>query len=122
MPINNLLIRIFAAGLPIVVIALIAGAAGYVTKGTQTTPIPALPAAEQRATGIQGTVQSFSNDQLTIIATDGTPMTFDLPGESTIEHLMTITRDDLKVGDWINGGAIQHAAEHSGAAGPGPDL
>jgi hypothetical protein len=106
---NNLPIRILAAGLPILVIALIAGVAGYVTKGTPTTPVPPLPAEEERPIGIQGAVQSFSNDQLTIVTADGTPMTFNLPGESTIEHLMTITRDDLNIGDWINGGAIPHA-------------
>ena len=54
-------------------------------------------------------VQSFSNDRLTIVTTDNTPMTFELPGESTIERLMAITRDDLNIGDWINGGAIEHA-------------
>lgn len=106
---NNLLIRIVAAGLPILVIALIAGAAGYVTKGTKTTPIPPLPLQEEHATGVQGSVQSFSNDQLTIVSSDGTPMSFGVPGESTIEQLMTITRGDLSIGDWINGGAIPHA-------------
>lgn len=106
---NNLLIRIVAAGLPILVIALIAGAAGYVTKGTKTTPIPPLPPQEEHATGVQGSVQSFSNDQLTIVSSDGTPMSFGVPGESTIEQLMTITRGDLSIGDWINGGAIPHA-------------
>ena len=109
MPTGNLLVRIFAAGLPLVVIALIAGAAGYVTKGTQTEPIPPLAPEAERTVGIQGAVQSFSNDQLTIAATDGTPMTFDLPGQSTIERLTAITRAELQVGDWINGGAIPHA-------------
>jgi hypothetical protein len=108
-PGNNLLIRIAAAGLPILVIALIAGAAGYVTKGTQTTPIPPLPTEEERAMGIEGSVQSFSNEQLTIVSPDGMQMSFGVPGESTIEHLMTITREDLSIGDWINGGAIPHA-------------
>jgi hypothetical protein len=35
-------------------------------------------------------------------------MTFSVPGESTIERLMAITRADLTIGDWINGGAIPH--------------
>lgn len=108
MPINNLLIRIIAAGLPIVVVALIAGAVGYFTKGTKTTPLPPLPAEAVHATGIEGSVQSFSNDQLTIVSTDGTPMTFELPGESATERLMTISRADLSIGDWVNGGAIPH--------------
>lgn len=109
MPINNLLIRIVAAGLPLVVIALIAGASGYVSKTAETTPITPLPPQAERTVGVQGAVQSFSNDQLTIVATDGTPMTFNLPGESTVERLMTISRAELAVGDWINGGAISHA-------------
>jgi hypothetical protein len=107
-PINNLLIRIIAAGLPLVVVALIAGAAGYFIKGTKTTALPPLPAEAEHATGIEGSIQSFSNDELTIVATDGTPMTFDLPGESTVERLQTISRADLSIGDWVNGGAIPH--------------
>jgi hypothetical protein len=108
-PTNNLLIRIIAAGLPLVLIALIAGASGYVSKGRQTTPIPPLPPEKANATGILGAVQSLSNDRLTIVANDGTPMSFDLPGESTIERLMPISREELAIGDWINGGAIPHA-------------
>jgi hypothetical protein len=107
--INNLLVRIVAAGLPLVVIALIAGAAGYVSKGTQTAPVPPLPLGPAPPAGVLGAVQSFSNDSLVIVANDGTPMTFDLPGESTVERLMTIRLDDLSIGDWINGGAIPHA-------------
>jgi hypothetical protein len=105
---KSLLVRIVAAGLPIVVIALIAGAAGYVTKGTRTAPIAPLPPAAERVAGIQGAVQSYANDQLTIVTADGTPMTFSVPGASTIEHLMAITLADLAIGDWINGGAIPH--------------
>jgi hypothetical protein len=58
---------------------------------------------------VLGSVQSFSNDQLTIVTNDGTPMSFDLPGESTIERLMPISLEELAIGDWINGGAIPHA-------------
>jgi len=108
-PINNLLIRILAAGLPLVIIAFLAGATGYVSKDTPTAPIPPLLPQKAHATGVLGSVQSFSNDRLTIVANDGTPMAFDLPGESTIERLMTIPRSDLAIGDWINGGAIPHA-------------
>ena len=108
MPINNLLLRVIVAVVPLVLIALIAGTAGYVTSDTETTPIPPLAPGKERPIGIQGSIQSFSNDELTIVANDGTLMTFDLPGESTIERLMTIERDDLKIGDWINGGAIPH--------------
>ncbi len=105
---TNLLPRIIAAGLPLVVIALLAGLAGYLTRGEASTAIPPLPPAEERATGIQGTVQSFSNDRLTIVSSAGETLSFDLPGESTVERLVGIGRDDLTVGDWINGGAIPH--------------
>jgi hypothetical protein len=108
-PINNLLIRILVAGVPLVLIALIAGVVGYVSKGTQTAPIPPLAAEPARATGVLGNVQSFSNDELTIVANDGTAKSFNLPGESTVERLMPISRQELAIGDWINGGAIPHA-------------
>jgi hypothetical protein len=107
-PINNLLARILVAGLPLVFIALVAGAVGYFAKGTQREPIPPLPPQEARATAMQGAVQAFANDQLTIVMSDGAPTTFNLPGESPIERLMAISRSDLAIGDWINGGAIQH--------------
>jgi hypothetical protein len=108
-PINNLLLRIVTAGLPLVLIAFVAGVTGYVSKEAGTAPIPPLAAQEPAPTGVLGAVQSFSNDQLVIVANDGTQMTFDVPGESTIERLTTIAVDDLTVGDWINGGAIPHA-------------
>ena len=109
MPINSLLIRVLTAGLPLVLIALIAGSVGYVSKGTQTAPIAPLPPEAERPAGIQGTVQNFSNDQLTITTVEGATMRLSLPGESTIERLMSITQNDLAIGAWVNGGAIQHA-------------
>lgn len=105
---QNLPLRIFAAGLPLVVIALIAGAAGYFTANPEPAPVPPLAAAEEQPAGIQGAIQSYANDQLTIATSDGTQLTFDLPGDSAIEQLITIERSDLSLGDWINGGAIPH--------------
>jgi len=105
---TNLLTRIATAGLPLVLIALAAGMAGYLTSNAESLPVPPLPPQEERATGVQGTLQSFSNDQLIIVSSTGATLTFDLPGESTIERLVAIGRDDLTIGDWINGGAIPH--------------
>jgi hypothetical protein len=107
-PINNLLLRILVAGLPLVMIALVAGSVGYFAKGTQREPIPPLPPRETQATGVEGAIQAFDNDRVAIVTADGTQMTFELPGESSIEQLVPITRADLALGDWINGGAIQH--------------
>jgi hypothetical protein len=108
-PINSLLLRIFAAGLPLVVIALIAGAIGWVTTGTQTEAVAPLAPADERPIALQGAVQSFSNDQLTIVMPDGATKSISVPGESAIEHMTAISREELEVGNWINGGAIPHA-------------
>ncbi len=96
------------AGLSLVVIALIAGGVGYLTAGVEPKQTAPLPPEAARETGIIGAVQSFSDDRLTIALADGTSATYEVPGESTIERLMTISRDDLMIGDWINGGAISH--------------
>jgi hypothetical protein len=105
---QNLLLRVFAAGLPLVLIALVAGAAGYFTADPEVTPVPPLVLNDEQAIGIQGSIQSYANDQLTIATSDGTQMTFELPGESAIELLITIERSDLSLGNWVNGGAIPH--------------
>lgn len=85
-----------------------AGGAGYLTAGSEPKQIAPLPPEEERATGIMGSVQSFSDDELTIVLADGTSKTYEVPGESTIERLVPLTRSDLMIGDWINGGAILH--------------
>jgi hypothetical protein len=105
---KNLALRILAAGLPLVVIALVAGAAGYFTKSAESTPIPPLLSGDERPVGVQGAIQSFTDGQLTIATNDGTQLTFELPEESAVEQLTPLSRGDLSVGDWINGGAIPH--------------
>ena len=105
---NNPLSRLAVVGLPLILIALIAGGAGYLTAGSEPKQVTPLPAEEARATAITGSVQGFSNDELAIVLADGTSRTYEVPGESTIERLIPLTRSDLMIGDWINGGAILH--------------
>lgn len=109
MNINNLLVRVIAAGLPLVVIALIAGAAGYVSESTETKPIPPLPAEADAPEGVVGSATSFSGDVLTIVTEDGREMTFRLRADAAVEMLRPIELSELSLGDWINGGAIPHA-------------
>ena len=105
---SDLVPLIVLAGFPLVVIAIVAGTVGYLLQDEAPPPIPALPAQEERASGVQGTIETFADDQLTVVTTDGSTLTFEVPGESAIEQLIPIGRDELTVGDWINGGAIPH--------------
>jgi hypothetical protein len=106
---QNLLTRVLLAGIPLLVIALIAGAAGYVTKQADPAPVPELVAEDAGPGGVRGSVQSFSGDDLTIITAGGQSVKLRLSAGTTIETLTPIAAADLKAGDWVNGGAIQHA-------------
>lgn len=109
MNISNLLVRIFAAGLPLAVVALIAGAAGYVSEQTETKPIPPLQVEADAPEGVVGSATSFSGDELTIVTEDGREITFRLGADAPVEMLRPIELSELSLGDWINGGAIPHA-------------
>ncbi|HEX5369065.1 MAG TPA: hypothetical protein VFY10_06575 [Dehalococcoidia bacterium] len=105
---TNLPTRIIAAGLPLLVIALVFGAMGYTLTKTRTRAVPPLPPAVQQATGVEGVVSSLQGNQLTLTTTGGRPQTFTLQPGATIETLKPATLADVKPGDWVNGGAIQH--------------
>ena len=106
---KNLLSRVLAAGLPLLVIALIAGAAGYVTKKTETAPIPPLAATDVGPSGVRGPIQRVSGDQVSILTAAGESVTLRLKPDLTVEVLQPISVAQLIKGDWINGGAIPHA-------------
>ncbi len=106
---TNLPVRIIAVGIPLVVIALIFGAMGYTLTQTKTRAVPPLPPAVQQATGLEGVVSSLQGDQLTLTTADGRLQTFTLEPGAKVEALKPATLADVKSGDWINGGAIQHA-------------
>jgi hypothetical protein len=104
-----LLTRIALAGLPILVIALIAGAAGYFSKDPGTKPIPALQPAADREQAVRGVIRNVSADQITVGTESGQTFTFRLEPNAPIEQLVPASMAELRPGDWLNGGAIPHA-------------
>ncbi len=106
---TNLLARVLAAGVPLLVIALIAGASGYVSKQADRAPVPALAAQEAGPGGVRGSIQSVSGDEMTVLTAAGESVKLRLLPGAQIEVLTPITAAQLKPGDWVNGGAIPHA-------------
>jgi hypothetical protein len=105
---QSLLVRIVAAGLPLVVIAIVFGAIGYATKEPETTPIPPLAEAPAGPNAARGEVLSVEGGSLTLTAEDGTRLDYTLAPDATVEVLEPISLAGVEVGDWINGGAIPH--------------
>ena len=102
--------RVIAAGLPLVVIALVFGAMGYTLTQTKTRPVPPLPPAPQQPAGIEGVVTSLEGNQLTLTTADGQLQNYRLQPGAKVELLKPASLADLNSGDWVNGGAIQHPA------------
>jgi hypothetical protein len=107
---TNLLVRVLAAGVPLLIIALIAGTAGYVNKKAEHAPVPPLAAQETGPGGVRGSIQAVTGDEITIVAADGDTSKLRLLPDAQIEVLTPITAEQLEPGDWVNGGAIPHAA------------
>lgn len=101
-------IRIIAAGLPLIVIALVFGAIGYATTETETTPIPPLAPAATGVPSAQGEVTGVSGGRLTLVTEAGAPLDYGLSDSATVEVLTPIELAAIQVGDWLNGGAIPH--------------
>jgi hypothetical protein len=101
--------RIVAAGLPLLVIALVFGAIGYATKTPDPEPIPALAPAEPGNQGARGVIQSVANGQITLTTDSGATLNYQLSPGAPVEVLRPATLDAVNVGDWLNGGAIPHA-------------
>ena len=105
---QNLLVRVVAAGLPLIVIALVAGAIGYATTRPETTPIPPFAGAEARVPAANGAITSISAGQITLVTDTGASLSYTLPAGVTVEVLAPISLTTVQVGDWLNGGAIAH--------------
>jgi hypothetical protein len=105
---SSLLLRVLAAGVPLLIIALIAGTAGYVSKRAGQEAVPPL-ASQAAADGIRGAVQSASGDELTIVTASGEQLKLRLLPDARIEVLTPMPASALSPGDWVNGGAIPHA-------------
>ena len=106
---QRLVTRIVAAGLPLLVIALVFGAIGHTTKEADPQPIPALPPAEAQPAGARGVIQSVGNGQIVLTTDDGATLTYQLSPSAAVETLRPISSTAVNVGDWLNGGAIPHA-------------
>ena len=104
-----MLTRIVAAGLPLIVIAIVFGGAGYALKDPGQQPVPELPPADVRVTGARGVIQSVGNGQIAIVTEDGATLKYQLSSSATVEILRPITFEALQAGDWLNGGAVPHA-------------
>jgi hypothetical protein len=105
---SNLLTRVLIAGLPLLVIALIAGAAGYVSKKAERAPVPPLAVEEREPGGVRGSLQSVNGDEITVITAEGESVKLRLQPDAKVEVLAPITVAELQTGDWVNGGAIPH--------------
>jgi hypothetical protein len=105
----GLITRVIAAALPLIVIALVFGGAGYALKQPDIQPIPQLPPVEEHVTGVRGIIQSLAGDQLSLTTPDGATHTYRLTPDAKIEVLQPTSAEDIAVGDWLNGGAIPNS-------------
>ncbi len=90
----------------IVVIALVGGAAGYLTKKNPKPEFEPFVAALE-STGTRGVVQSIDGDTLTIL-TNSESLSFTLTSDTIVERIRPIDTSLVSVGDWLNAGAIPH--------------
>jgi hypothetical protein len=105
---QGLPVRIIAAGLPLLVIALVFGAVGYATTEPERTPLPALAAADPGVPAVQGEITSISGGQVTLVTESGESLSYTLPAAASVELLVPIDVAVLRIGDWLNGGGIPH--------------
>ena len=105
---QNVPIRVFAAGLPIFVIALVFGAIGYATTDSEPAPIPRLAAANQGIPETQGEITAVDANRVTIVLDSGESRDYALAPDASVEVLESITLAVIELGDWLNGGAIPH--------------
>jgi hypothetical protein len=89
----------------IAAVALAAAAAGYLSEGGDSGPSQ-LRAADEPF--VRGVVQSVSSDRL-LLATESGTVEFRLGRDVLVEALRPAAVQALTIGDWVNGGAINHA-------------
>jgi hypothetical protein len=107
---QSLPIRVLAAGLPLLAIALVFGAIGYATTDPETTPIPPLAQAETGVPAASGEITSISAGEISLVTETGAPLSFKLGPDVTVEVLKPISLTEIQAGDWLNGGAFPHPA------------
>jgi hypothetical protein len=99
--------RLLAAGLGLMLIAMVAVAAGYLTRGESSRSLE----VRQASPGIEhvkGVVQSVTADSITLL-TDAGPATVKLSPSTRRESLQGASLADIRPGDWVNAGGVGHA-------------
>ena len=89
------------------VLLVLAGAIGYLTKGDGAAP-SAEQSVEASSAGTRGTVQSLNADTL-ILQTDAGSQQFMLHSDAPIEVLRPATAASIAVGDWLNVGGMNNS-------------
>lgn len=84
------------------------GAIGYAVTDPEPQPIPPLPAAAERASGVSGEVRSLDGGRITLVLQNGETREYALPPGVAVEAIRPVQLADIQVGDWLNGGAIPH--------------
>lgn len=97
--------RLALAAAFLVLVALLSGALGYISKRPANQVTTATGTAA--ATAIRGVVQQVSGDTLTL-TTDAGPLQLRLTPSSSIEVLRSVGTDAIRPGDWLNAGAVPH--------------
>lgn len=100
--------RLLAAGLPLILIALVFGVVGYVTATPGQTGIAPLPLAPTTAPSLVGEVASVTDDRISLALDTGETMEYGFAAGVTVEKLEPIDLSAIQLGDWLNGGAIPH--------------
>ncbi len=90
----------------LLVLAVGAGVAGYVTKADSKPNFEPLESAAE-STGTRGVLQSIDGDTLTIL-TDAGSQVFTFTSQTVVERLRPSNASRISVGDWLNAGAIAH--------------
>ncbi len=98
------LLRLVAVG----VLAIVAGTAGYLTRGSARLQLPATPAPADSVETVRGTVQSRTDTSLVLITEEGS-VTLRLTPATMVEVLRDAGLASLRAGDWINAGGVAHA-------------
>ncbi|HXH20577.1 MAG TPA: hypothetical protein VNN10_01015 [Dehalococcoidia bacterium] len=99
--------RLLAAGLGLALVAMVAVAAGYLTREQErhSLEVAAPPAGVEY---VRGVVQSVTADSITLL-TDAGPATVRLTPATRREAVETIGLSQVRPGDWVNAGGVGHA-------------
>jgi hypothetical protein len=99
--------RLLGAGLGLVLVAMVAVAAGYTTRSHERATLEVPPPGAGVET-VRGVVQSVTSDSITLL-TDSGPVTVKLASSTPREAVQAATLDAIKPGDWVNAGGVAHA-------------